>query len=150
MNLKFLRYRCRCIPHTSWMPVRCYGPQSKYPLITEVRYYFFTGNIWWTLHILLINMTPKKNYIKLHSMNSQEVQDNPNIIKITLRSLDHLMTTTAARASRRRAAVAAPIPESAYHCWWQSRRLHARAAKDQRPRAKLNSWIALKLLTPNL
>jgi hypothetical protein len=52
--------------------------------------------------------------IQIYSMNSQEIQGNLNIIKITLRFLNHLTTTiAAARASRRRATVAAPIPESA-------------------------------------
>jgi hypothetical protein len=108
----------RLLMITSWMPMRCYGSQSECPLVTEVRYHFFAGNI------------------QIYSMNSQEVQDNPNIIKITLRSLDHLTTTTAARACRRR-ALSAPIPDSSWHCWWQSRNLRARVSKDQRPRAEI-------------
>jgi hypothetical protein len=46
---------------------------------------------------------------KIYSMSLQEVQGNPNIIKIILSSLNHLMTTTAARASHRHA----PLLESA-------------------------------------
>jgi hypothetical protein len=51
---------------------------------------------------------------RIYSINSQEVQGNPNITKITLRSLNHLTTTTTTTgAIHRRAVVAAPIPELA-------------------------------------
>jgi hypothetical protein len=94
-----------------------------------------------TLTSLIIIIFARKIWI--YSMSSQEVQGNPNIIKITLRSMDHLTTTTTAGASRRCAVVAAPIPESAWRCWWQSGSLRSRAPKDQRSRAKI---VAVELL----
>jgi hypothetical protein len=51
--------------------------------------------------------------IRISSMSSQELQNIPNITKIASRSLDLLKTTIAARASRRRSAIATPLPELA-------------------------------------
>lgn len=64
-----------------------------------------------------------------------EVQYTSNIIKITSGSLEHQTTIAATRTSRRRTAVVAPMPEPAWPYRWQTRSLHARVPKDQRPGA---------------
>jgi hypothetical protein len=46
--------------------------------------------------------------VQIYYKSLSEVQRTPNIIKITLRCLDHRITTTAIKTSRRRIAAAAP------------------------------------------
>ena len=69
---------------------------------------------------------------QIYYKDSSEIQSTLNIIKITLKYMDNWRTIAAAGTSRRRAAVAVPLPEPTWHCRWQPENLCARAPKDRR------------------